>query len=221
MSKNKNKILLIHLFFVVYSFIAIFCWYFSLTNKLSNISPTMVWNLFLAFIAYDCTIWLVEVKNKISLVLAGIFSFLFYPNTFYMITDAKHVGDWFPDPRLTFSNTQEIIAFVLLLVGIVFGTLLGMETMRIVLVRFFKKNWQKTLFIIGMSFLSSVAIYAGRISTLRLNSWDVFVRPIDTIGKLFSVIQSQNIVFLVSFTLYQIFMIALGVWLTMKEREIE
>ena len=214
----KNKIFLIHLFFIVYSIITALCWPL-FAGKLGGIPPTMIWNVFLALLAYDFINWMIRAKSKISLVISSLFSFLFYPNTFYMITDAKHVADWFPDLKLTFINTQEIIAFVILLVGIIFGTLLGMEAMRLVLEVFFRKSWQKLLFVIGMSFLSSVAIYGGRISTLRLNSWDVFIRPIDTIEKLFSIIRLDNMVFLVSFTVYQVFVIGLGLWFSLEKRE--
>lgn len=218
--KNR-KFVEIHLLFLLYSLTAVVCWEFFLKDlpkgQLASIPIAMIWNVFLALVAYDFAVFFVCAKRLIFRIIWGFLAFLFYPNTFYMITDAKHVADWFPDPRLTFQQAPEIIAFVLLLVAILFGTILGMQAMRLVVNRFLAESWLKFPFVVVMSCLSSIAIYAGRIATLRLNSWDIFTRPIYTMSRLIGTVSPHNTVFLISFTLYQLFMIALVYWLVHDE----
>ena len=175
----------------------------------SRIPPVMIWNIFLALLAYDFAYGLVKVKNFWLQLIFAFLAFLFYPNTFYMLTDSLHFGDWLQAGHLTFYGTKPMIYFMLLCVAIFFGVALGLETMRIVLKRFFDNKFFAWAFIIIMSFLGSIGIFVGRFQEIRLNSWDIFINPIGTVVKLFAVIQPTNFVFLASFTLAQIFLIIL------------
>lgn len=214
---RERKIQLIHGLFVLYSLSALGCFLFFAQgvepSKYRSIPILMIWNVFLAFVGFDAVQLHLWSSNRIVKVLAALVAFLFYPNSYYMVTDAKHIGDWFPNPaQMNFAqmDAQKLCYFILLMAGIFFGVFLGFESMKPILQRYFVSWTAKSVFILLMSFLSSVAIYAGRVSAERVNSWDIFYRPFYTLGKLFTVIQPGNFLFLLMFTLFQLFIIGLG-----------
>lgn len=217
---TKRRFTLIHLILALY-FLGTFLAGKALTGVMFTIAPSMIWNVFLAMIAFDAAYLLSLAKNKLLLLLTAIIAFLFYPNTFYLITDVKHVADWFPSGRLIFEDSHELIGFTILIVGILLGVILGMLAFEQVGRRFFRKAWQLIAFLLIMNFLSSVAIYAGRISSLRLNSWDIFINPLTTLSKLISVINPQQAVFLTTFTIIQVTFCSLALLIFQKEEENE
>jgi uncharacterized membrane protein len=221
-----RKIQLIHGLFAVYSLFAL--GFFLIFNqgqifgltKYDYIPILMIWNLFLAFIAFDAVQLHLWVRNGLVRWLAAFLAFLFYPNTYYMVTDAKHIGDWFPNPaHMDFAqiDAQKLCYFVILMAGIFFGVFLGFETIKAILRRYFVSLAGKSAFVLLMSFLSSVAIFAGRVSAERVNSWDVFYRPLYTLGKLFGAIVPANFLFLAMFMLFQVFVIGLGFIIVSRE----
>ncbi|MDR0299438.1 MAG: DUF1361 domain-containing protein [Streptococcaceae bacterium] len=222
--KNR-KALVINILFIVYSLFAVSFFLIFPHHSWEKLTGFdflplgMIWNIFLALVAFDAIVLMSKVRRRSLRVISGGVAFLFYPNTYYMVTDAKHIGDWFPSPKhLDFANAQQTIYLLLLVSGIIFGILLGIETMLHFLRQFFiKRPFYQWLIILSMSFLSSVAIYVGRVETLRLNSWDIFLRPIYTVSKLFEVVQPSHFVFLASFTIFQLFMIGLGMALAIKD----
>ncbi|MFV0556778.1 MAG: DUF1361 domain-containing protein [Lactovum sp.] len=226
MLKNK-KIIYLNLAFIIYACCSFFFfilfkegdWKFS---GYEGLPIGMIWNLFLAYISYNLVFLLMRLKNKYGQIICFFLAFLFYPNSFYMITDAKHIGDWFPNPRtFNFIGTKETIYYMLLMSAVFLGVLIAVETMLLFLKVFLHKKIYRLIFIIVTSFLSSVAIYAGRVDNelLRLNSWDLILRPFYTIESLFRIISPEHFVFLLAFTLFQVFMITLGFIFSMKDEE--
>ncbi|MDR2976183.1 MAG: DUF1361 domain-containing protein [Streptococcaceae bacterium] len=216
---KEHKIQLIHGLFIIYSLFALGCFFIFNQGDLFNLSKyeyiplLMIWNIFLAFIAFDAVQLHLWSGHWVIKCLSAVIAFLFYPNSYYMVTDAKHIGDWFPNPALMdFAqiDSQKLCYFILLMAGVFFGVFLGFETIMPILRRYFVSYLSKSAFVLIMSFLSAVAIYAGRVSSERINSWDVFYRPIYTLGKLFAVVQPSNFSFLMLFTLFQLFIIGLG-----------
>jgi uncharacterized membrane protein len=117
----------------------------------------------------------------------GILWILFYPNSFYIVTDLIHINKfgrdgiakWY-DMMLTASH-----AFA----GVFIGSLSLYLLHLVVRERFgYRVGW---VFATIMLALGSIGIYVGRF--LRWNSWDVLTRPgkiIGTIGRL--VTESQQ-----------------------------
>lgn len=222
---ENKKVVLLNAFFLGYSIVtyALFLLLKTDTWLLSGyegIPAGMMWNLFLAYIAYNSVVLLVHFKNKWLRVMTAVVAFLFYPNTFYLLTDAKHIGDWFPNPRsFNFGETKETVYYMILMLAVMLGILIGVETMLLFLKHSISQWRYKVGFVLLMSFLSSVAIYAGRISdeAIRLNSWDLLARPLHALEILFKVIHPDQFVFLASFTVFQIFMIGLGFVLSLEK----
>jgi uncharacterized membrane protein len=133
----------------------------------------LIWNLFLAWIPYLITLFLVIYGQKISSKLVIGFLIitwlLFFPNSPYIITDLfhfnkrPHIPLWF-DLVLIYSFAWN---------GIILGflSLIDMHN-------FIRKNaneWIGWLFVFSSLFLGSFGIYLGRYE--RFNSWDVVTNP--------------------------------------------
>jgi uncharacterized membrane protein len=131
------------------------------------------WNLFLAFIPYCISSFLINrvdwMESKWRLSFTVIVWLLFIPNSFYIITDLFHLEQrhyiplWF-DLVLIFS-----FAWNGLLLGIL--SVLQME-------KVYQAKWQgnELLFIYPVMLLNALGIYIGRY--LRYNSWDVISNPL-------------------------------------------
>lgn len=133
----------------------------------------LVWNLFLAWIPFRLSFYLIRIINikkwKQLLLLAGWL--LFFPNALYIITDLIHLGleskvpKWF-DAVLIFSAS---------VVGLMMAFI---SLYRVEL--FLEKNIHKKrvpIVIIFILFLGSFGVYLGRF--LRWNSWDIISNPLD------------------------------------------
>jgi uncharacterized membrane protein len=131
------------------------------------------WNLFLAFIPYLITCWLVQnisvMENKGKVV--GVFAIwlLFFPNSFYIITDLFHLGrfpsapQWF-DLLMTYS-----FAWNGVLIGII-----ALRRMEAILEAVWGKSLSVILVLVIMT-LCAFGIYIGRF--MRYNSWDLVTNP--------------------------------------------
>jgi uncharacterized membrane protein len=138
------------------------------------------WNLFLAFIPYAITKWLMAhpdwIENKLKLCFIFIIWLLFIPNSFYILTDLYHLElskdspRWF-DLTLIFS-----FAWIGMLLGIL--AVSKMET----IFRLFLKNKNILLFIYPVMWLNAWGIYIGRY--LRFNSWDIITSPFSLFGDI-------------------------------------
>lgn len=132
----------------------------------------LVWNLFLAFIPYAISTWMEKktvIKNKWTLLIAGLTWLLFIPNSFYIITDLFHLPGnedaplWF-DLALLFSFAWS---------GILFG-LISVRQVERIFEKYFNPKFD-LLFIVPVMLLNGLGIYVGRY--LRFNSWDVITNP--------------------------------------------
>jgi uncharacterized membrane protein len=139
------------------------------------------WNLFLAFVPYWITWWMMTrnaeiIENRIKLFIALAAWLLFIPNSFYIITDLFHfthirsAPKWF-DLLLIFSFAWN---------GILCG-IISLRRVEIVLSLIRGKGF--SLFIVfAVMWLSSFGIYIGRY--LRYNSWDIISDPFSLAGEI-------------------------------------
>lgn len=185
-----KKNILIHLFFII---ISAGLYYYNLRQ------PDLVWNMFLALVALDFAILVRFSKNWTIKILAGLLWLFFYPNTFYMVTDIVHMH---------FTSTvlwerESMILFMLYVPSIFFGVMAGVESLRQIFAGFdIKPYWLRLFIISGLSLLSSFAIHIGRYA--RLNSWDIFTRPMVVIQEMLEVISWSALPFILGFTFIQI-----------------
>ena len=130
----------------------------------------LIWNLFLAYIPFIMSQYLISFKSgKLSfLVLFGIW-LLFLPNAPYIITDIFHLSD---------SNTAPewfdlLLLFLFAINGIILFFITTYQMHTIILY----KTSHKTAMLIStcVMFLSGFGIYLGRF--LRFNSWDIISNP--------------------------------------------
>lgn len=134
----------------------------------------LLWNLFLAWIPFVLSIYLVQIlKRKAwSSYEAMIFSLLwllFIPNCFYLLSDFIHLND-FSGSNLLFNITyfSETI-FTGLFLGFKSVSLIGNEIKK----RY--KDYWSNLIVLIVFLISSFGVYVGRV--LRWNSWDIFIDP--------------------------------------------
>lgn len=185
-----KKNILIHLFFLM---ISSGLYFYNLRE------PDLVWNMFLALVALDFAILSKANKGWPIKILSAILWLFFYPNTFYMVTDIVHMH---------FTSTvlwerESMILFMLYVPSIFFGVMAGVESLRQIFASFeVKSYWIRLLLIAGLSFLSSFAIHIGRYA--RLNSWDIFTRPMVVVQEMLAVISWAALPFILGFTFIQI-----------------
>lgn len=186
----KKKIVFVHLFFLV----------ISLGIKYYHLSgPDLIWNMFLALVALDFSVLAFYAKRKWLRWSTVVLWLFFYPNTFYMLTDIIHMH--FASTVLW--ETSSMILYMLYVPSILFGVLCGIESVRNVMETFKVSNYYIRLALIAvLSLISSFAIHIGRYA--RLNSWDIFTRPMTVVREILDVISWNAFYFVVGFTCIQI-----------------
>lgn len=141
----------------------------------------MAWNLFLAWIPYLCSLWLVwrveqRARFSWSLLVPAMLWLIFLPNAPYMVTDIVHI--------------RHIDSFVLwydvVLVATFAWTGCFLAIVSIHIVRSLITIWLGALggwiCVVVSAGLSGLGIYLGRV--LRWNSWDVLLDPRGLIGDI-------------------------------------
>lgn len=133
---------------------------------------TMAWNIFLAWIPYILSSYLVQYRNKEKwkqLIVFGSW-LLFFPNALYIVTDLVHLQDdtnmpWWYDTMLVFCSSflGIVLAFV------------SLNKTEFYLAGLFRKRMVAVL-LTGILFIASFGVYLGRFQ--RWNSWDVFHNPV-------------------------------------------
>jgi uncharacterized membrane protein len=131
------------------------------------------WNLFLAFLPWlfstIITIYPQIQKNKLILIVLVLSWLVFFPNSFYILTDLFHlygrasVSKWF--------DLVMILSYAW--VGLMFGFMSLWDIEKIIGKRI-RKNFVPIVSLI-LLFLGSFGIYMGRF--LRWNSWDIIREP--------------------------------------------
>ncbi|MGF0111332.1 DUF1361 domain-containing protein [Streptococcus sp. SGI.013] len=185
-----KKNLLIHLFFMLIS---------ASILRYNLQGPNLIWNMFLALVALDFAVIAHWSKQGILKVIATGLWLFFYPNTFYMVTDIVHMH---------FASTvlwqrESMILFMLYVPSIFFGVMAGVESVRLIFEAFKLQSYVLRLLTIGgLSFISSFAIHIGRYA--RLNSWDIFTRPMLVVKEIVEVVSWEALPFILGFTFIQI-----------------
>lgn len=187
-----RKPILIHIFFMLISIVVYI-------QGISVQGPDLIWNMILALIAYDSAV-LTTIFNKqkwLYPILLMVW-LVFYPNTFYMLTDLVHMT-WVGDTLWNHASMRLFMAFV---PSILFGVYCGIESWNILRERWKLTWWVDMLVVADLSYLSSLAIYIGRYD--RLNSWDLVTRPQLVVQKLLETFQRERLVFILGFTFIQV-----------------
>ncbi|MEM1218243.1 MAG: DUF1361 domain-containing protein [Bacteroidota bacterium] len=135
----------------------------------------LLWNLFLAWIPYGISAWLVQRKASwwsVGSLIGFAAWLLFLPNAPYLLTDLIHLR-----PR---GNVPYWLDTSLLVTFAVAGWLVGLASLRAIHLRFWSHlpYWQQLGLVTFVLGASSYGVFVGRF--LRLNSWDVFTQPIAT-----------------------------------------
>ena len=134
----------------------------------------MLWNLFLAWIPYLCSLWAwrwhrARPRRWWRLLLPGVIGIAFFPNAPYIVTDFLHLV--VRDPIPLWFDIGLLASFSW--TGIVLGVYALRIMQRIVQVWLGRiLGWLFVLVVIG---LSGTGIYMGRF--LRWNSWDLVTQP--------------------------------------------
>jgi uncharacterized membrane protein len=133
----------------------------------------LVWNLFLAWIPFLLSNWLIQKpERKLGLVLAvlGLW-LLFLPNAPYILTDLFHLR--------TRKGAPKWMDLVILVSFAWTGLILGLSSIRQIQTWLFDRwgSLRSWLAVVGVLALSSFGVYLGRF--LRWNSWDVIHQPGD------------------------------------------
>ena len=185
-----RKVITVHLFFLALSFLVYM-------EGIAKTGPDLIWNMTLALIAYDFAVLTRYFKQAWLFPILFILWLVFYPNTFYMITDIVHMH-WVGD---TLWNRASLHLFMVFVPSILFGIYCGIESWLILLERFKFSWWTELLATLVLSVISSMAIYIGRYD--RLNTWDIVSNPGQVVQKLLETFQRERLLFILGFTFIQ------------------
>lgn len=166
----------------------------------------MAWNLILALVPlYLAYIFrnirkqkILSTKQQIVLVLIFLAWLFFLPNAFYVITDLIHLGNrtfyhqlGIYMPLNYVEDIKNYVALLHIFMGAIIALTAGVISLLDMTSNVEKKfgKISSNIFVLGILFLSSIAIYIGRF--LRFNSWDI----LDPFRLLEELIQSINLFF--------------------------
>lgn len=132
----------------------------------------LIWNLFLAWIPYYTSSYLVERQKELNLfktISLFVISICFLPNAVYLITDLIHLK-----PRTSIPLWYDaMILFCFSLLGLIYNTITLINLERIIKL-YLPITWV-ILFMCLLITASGFGIYLGR--ELRWNSWDLLIHP--------------------------------------------
>lgn len=130
----------------------------------------LAWNLFLAWLPLIFVVAADRLRSRRWLRRCFVFLWLlFFPNSFYMVTDLLHLRP-LADVPLWYDL---IMLFSFALTGLFLG-FLSLNLVQTMVVR----RWGSAagwLFVVISLGLSGLGVYIGRF--LRWNSWDIFIAP--------------------------------------------
>jgi len=171
----------------------------------------LVWNLFLAAIPFGIVFFLDRkiIKCKVGVVIVLLLWLFFFPNAIYIITDLIYIDvSEFVEVSGIYEQTNYLksispyLALFHIYLGAFIGLLYGMKSI-FALYDMSKKTQikkYKDFIVIGVFFLSGLAIYIGRF--FRYNSWEI-LRVFDIIKDLINNFSGFTIFFVLSMTLLQ------------------
>ena len=147
----------------------------------------LIWNLFLAFIPYAITTYLISLKttNRFLVIASLSVWLLFLPNAPYIVTDLLH---------LKYSSSKVLWLDVLMIFSFAVNGLMlfyySIKDCKTILERYFNSFWVEFI-IISILFLSSFGMYLGRF--LRYNSWEILNNPSHIISDIVSILTQPKI----------------------------
>lgn len=151
-----------------------------------------------------CIVFLILKKApKIIIFLVGFIWLLFFPNTFYMITDLIHSQKYSFYDNIGYAQTWIPWAglcqlFMSAFIGCGCGFLSLFMLQKTISI--YNKKWLGWLFSFLILSLSGIAIFLGRV--LRFNSWNLFTHPTLLFATLRDSISSFSIVFIFLFAFF-------------------
>ncbi|MFT3826855.1 MAG: DUF1361 domain-containing protein [Chitinophagaceae bacterium] len=144
----------------------------------------LIWNLVLAYIPYVLTNWLQQrpawIVNKLRFAVVFIVWLLFIPNSFYILTDLFHLGNFYSVPF--WFDLAMILSFAWN--GLIIGILSVRQMEKMIQVHVSAKY--ELLFIYPIMWLNALGIYIGRY--LRFNSWDVLTNPFHLVTDIIEIL---------------------------------
>ena len=143
----------------------------------------LLWNLFLAYIPYMITTWLVNTpgyRNKWKLTIVIGTWLLFIPNSFYILTDLFHLDEKTSAPKWFDLLLLLSFAWNGLLLGI---TSLGHMERIVQRISGKSVSW---VIVFTVMWLNAFGIYIGRF--LRYNSWDVIAQPFSLFREMIEIL---------------------------------
>lgn len=185
-----RKLILIHLIFITLAAAILY-------KQLAG--PDLIWNMALSLVALNFSVLAKTRRNRFFKAVFLVLWLFFYPNTFYMLTDIAHMH---------FTSTvlwerSSMILFMLYVPSILLGVMAGILSVRYAFSAMNLKNPYLRLVLIGfLSAISSFGIHIGRYA--RLNSWDLFTRPMVVVDEILAVVSREALPFIIGFTFIQI-----------------
>lgn len=141
----------------------------------------LIWNLFLAFVPYGISSYLLTLdlkkNSKFKILFISAVWLAFIPNAFYIITDLIHLTN--SEGNLFWLDLIIVSSYAL--IGFAFGLLSLLHFEKIISQYITIKTVDFIIPVI--SILCGFGIYIGRI--MRYNSWDILSNPIDLAFDLF------------------------------------
>lgn len=168
----------------------------------------LLWNLFLGFVPLVFAGVIQRYQAKLGLALfwlgCGLW-LLFYPNAPYMISDFIHVNQ----------KESYVLYDALMIFNIaMLSTFYGLYSLKIIydLIRDRYEPWLAKSVISASIVLAAFGVYLGRV--LRLNSWDLFTKPLETLKMIFDHLfpftdHPQTWALVVIFSFLQLFLLVL------------
>jgi uncharacterized membrane protein len=149
----------------------------------------MIYNLVLAFIPVIAGYLFLRIRRGVLHFFYGIIWLLFLPNTIYVITDLLHLIE-------DFAYADTALKVILIIEYTIFE-FIGFITFILALYPFeilIKRSRLKklsTILLVATNFIIGFAMVLGRI--YRVNSWDVFLHPLDVVMAGWNVLNSTQL----------------------------
>jgi len=137
----------------------------------------LLWNMFLALVPYLLILLYesIKKKNRIISYVVLVFWLLFYPNTFYLISDLIYIDQ--SQFVIVYGEVFEMdivnyLGFFYLVIGAMVGIYMGIVSVKPVIQEIKETSKINPVWVISaLSLVSATAIYIGRF--FRYNSWDL------------------------------------------------
>jgi uncharacterized membrane protein len=134
----------------------------------------LIWNLFLAWIPYVISFYLIKKETSIKIFIPlFILWLLFFPNAPYLVTDVMHIVS---SPE-SFIWYDSLLFFLFGWIGLLLGIISLFQIHQYLKNHFNYLISEVMIFVI--CFVSSFGVYLGRFE--RWNSWDFFFHPLNLI----------------------------------------